>query len=66
MLGLVAGDRLLQTLQLGLQFCGFVDRGLRRHKGARAMVGILECAVEPQRELPAQLECGQGPCMVAC
>ena len=64
-LSLVACNRLLQPCQFGLQLCGFVDRWLRRHKGARSVVDVFEGAMEPKRELPAKFECGQGSSMIA-
>ena len=57
-------QRLVEAGEFGVQIGAFVRRGLWRDEGAGLEHGVLEGAVEPESELPGDLECGQGSAMV--
>ena len=56
---------LAEAGEFGTQIGAFVLRGLRRDEGAGLERGVLEGAVEPEPELPGDLERGEGGAMVA-
>jgi hypothetical protein len=57
-------QHLVEAGKFGAQLGAFVLRGLRGDEGAGVERGILEGTVEPEPELPCDLECGQGSAMV--
>jgi len=64
-LGPVIRERLRQAVELFVQVGGLVARGLRRNEGTGSVLGVLEGAMEPDRELPGDLECRECGAVIA-
>jgi hypothetical protein len=63
--GLVIGEGFREGVEFGAEFVRFVFRWLGRDEGAGFEVSFGEGAVEPDAELPDDLECGECSSMVA-
>ena len=62
---LVLGERERQAIELGAQVLALVPGRDRGDEGSGLEGGVLEGAVEPDRELPGDLEGGERPFVVA-
>jgi len=60
----IGGEFLVESRKFSVQIGGFCDRWLGRNERAGSEVVILESAVEPEAELPADLQAGQRSTMV--
>lgn len=63
--GLILGQLVGEGFKLGAEFLGFVRRWLRRDERAGFEIRILERAVEPDADLPDDLEHRQSGAVVA-
>ena len=63
--GLILGQFVGEGFQLGAEFLRLVRRCLRRDEGAGFEIRVLECAVEPDADLPNDLKHRQSGAVVA-